>query len=1212
MSDVDGQLPPASGEPEIRPFPGLRPFEAEEQHLFFGREGQSERVLEAMRRTRLLAVVGGSGSGKSSLIRAGLVPYLHGGFLRAAGANWRVAVIRPGADPIGALADAMVDEELLRPRPAAAEEVARDKALARASLRRGGRGLVDALAEARLPEGDSVLLVVDQFEELFRFGQAAGVGSADDAQAFAKLLIEAWRAPSGPLYVVLTMRSDFIGDCARFRDLPEAVTAGLYLVPRLTRAERRATIDGPARVAGGKVAPRLVARALNDVGDDPDQLPILQHAMMRTWDRWKSRGDASRPVDLEDYEAIGGAANALSMHADEAFEGLDPAGKAIAEKLFRALTERDAENREARRPTRLAALAESCGADLAATSAVVEAFRAPGRSFLTPAPPAPLGPDAVIDISHESLIRGWRRLRGWVEAEAESARVYRRLSETADLNAAGKAGLWRDPDLALALDWQAREAPTAAWAERYGGRFEAARAFLDRSATAARAETDAAAEAQHRRLRRLQGLFAGVAVTAIGFAGLGIYALRQKGAAEVALAKAQDSEKAQKASAQEARASADRAKASEASAKEALARARASERNALAIADDARRQELQNDVYVVSAANSALPTLPPAGQGFAHFLLANAYDSKGDESKFGREVEAWRKSGLAPDFALAQAAYAAVLRADAESVIADSTALLDKSPNPVTYGNLAIAHVMRGEYGLALAALAEAPKHYSPPLTGIGHDLAPDIKAITGKRSITPESSDILVALDYFRAAVLAMRGDPGFDGALKTADAAAGGPGSANAQLFALQMVWLAARGQALAENMGETGPNGRRLPTGWKDGRLVDYGVFAAQGAIWESAGRALGGLQPEYERAAARAYASFRAAYAAAPRADYAYLEAFARKRLADPALDSPADPPTRKDPRALALQAEEIKAETTGTSLFDVQPAIDRMGVAIEELRSRASAGTLGRRGEDLELSLLIERGQWLADAKDWKPALADADSALTLAPGSAEAHALRAQALPPRSPDRIAEDRKALELQPTNWRASFDLARLYASAFPTRALVYWERYRRVALVFPAASWREMAVVQFRLGKYADAKASVEAAFALDPGTTSYCADLRTIAGKLGATPDSALAGYSGCLAKSATVLDRAGKPGDAVATEVTALRALAGAGTPDAPDLAFERERAARAITSILSDRFGAPRAAAFWDETAKGSDSALKSAATAEAARLSAPPPSRP
>ena len=519
---------PDGSTPRQNPFPGLRPFEANDTHLFFGREGQSEDILRSLRRSRLLAVVGASGSGKSSLVRAGLLPHLHGGFFEQAGSHWRVALLRPGGDPIEALAHALVEQSVLATKPDEAEEIQRHTQLMAAQLRRSGLGLVEAVRLARLAPAENVLVVIDQFEELFRFGHTAGAAYAgDDAAAFVKLILEATRQDKLPIYACLTMRSDFIGECARFRDLPEAVAAGLYLIPRMTRAQRRAAIEQPVRVGGGHITPRLVTRILNDVGDDPDQLPIMQHALMRAWDHWQAGGEPARPIDLPDYEAIGGTASALSMHADEAYGGLGERDQTIARKMFQRLTEKDADNREARRPTLLSVLAEVAEVPVDNMVKIVDVFRAPGRSFLMP--PTLVLPDTTIDISHESLIRGWKRLRAWVEQEAESARVYKRLADTAALHSSGNAGLWRDPDLAVAIAWRERERPNEAWSRRYHGGWPEAMAFLEESGRAREAEARAA------RLR--QRLTAAAALVFLVLAGAAVWeAIKAERSADEAIA----------------------------------------------------------------------------------------------------------------------------------------------------------------------------------------------------------------------------------------------------------------------------------------------------------------------------------------------------------------------------------------------------------------------------------------------------------------------------------------------------------------------------------------------------------------------------------------------------------------------------------------------------------------------------------------------------
>ncbi|HWS55305.1 MAG TPA: tetratricopeptide repeat protein [Pyrinomonadaceae bacterium] len=487
------------------PFPGLRPFRQEESNLFFGREGQSDELLARLSRARFLAVVGTSGSGKSSLIRAGLLPALYGGLMAGAGSGWRIAVMRPGADPLGNLARALAAEDVLGGD--GMDEPMR-AALIEATLRRGALGLVDAARQARLGPRENLLVVVDQFEELFRYREARGASaSADDAAAFAKLLLEASARREAPVYVVITMRSDFLGDCAQFWGLPEAINDGQYLIPRLTRDERREAVTGPAAVGGGRVSAPLLNRLLNDTGDNPDQLPIMQHALMRTWDYWAARGRDGEPVGVEHYEAVGAMADALSRHADEAFKEL--AGereRRVAELVFKRLTERGADARETRRPTPLRELCEVAEATEAEVASVVELFRREGRSFLTPPAPAPLTPGTVIDISHESLIRNWGKLKAWVAEEAQSARVYRRLAEAAALHAKGEEGLLNDPALQLALDWRGQARPNAAWAARYHEGFAAAVAYLDasREARDARLAAERARDARDaRRIRRV-------------------------------------------------------------------------------------------------------------------------------------------------------------------------------------------------------------------------------------------------------------------------------------------------------------------------------------------------------------------------------------------------------------------------------------------------------------------------------------------------------------------------------------------------------------------------------------------------------------------------------------------------------------------------------------------------------------------------------------
>ena len=511
----------------FNPFPGLRPFEPDEDHLFFGREKEIDDLLRRLRSARFVSVVGTSGSGKSSLVRSGLIPSLYSGFMVSAGSSWRVAMFRPGEDPIAHLADALHQTGVLAADPADASGT--DRAMLEATLRRSSLGIVDAVRYARIPSRDNILVVVDQFEELFRFRRTRLIeNSRDEAISFVRLLLEAARQATLPIYVVLTMRSDFIGDCIEYPGLPEAVNNGQYLVPRMTRDEVRLAITGPVAVGGGEIAPRLVRRLLNELGDDQDQLPILQHALRRTWDHWERHRQPGEPIDAADYEAIGTLQNALSLHAEEAYqETRGDRGRQIAEQMFKALTDTYSDPRGVRHPTTIRELAEICEASEGEVIEVVEIFRRPGRSFLMPPDNVPLGPRSIIDLSHESLMRRWTRLVDWAEQDRRSSSMYRRLSQAARWHAEGTAGLLRNPELELGLRWKRDNRPTPAWGRRHDEWFDRTMAFLDQSEQEhirAKSERDQERKRKLRQARWTAAVFGALFLVA----GLLAYVARQE------------------------------------------------------------------------------------------------------------------------------------------------------------------------------------------------------------------------------------------------------------------------------------------------------------------------------------------------------------------------------------------------------------------------------------------------------------------------------------------------------------------------------------------------------------------------------------------------------------------------------------------------------------------------------------------------------------
>lgn len=465
--------------PGINPFPGLRSFSDSESHLFFGREKHISDVRNKLEFNHFVAVVGTSGTGKSSLIRAGLLPTL-GKEQNKSGADlWKLVTITPGNTPVHNLANALGKKfEAINGKTA---EIIRDESLE--LLHASSLGLVQTM-RSLLKEGERLLLLIDQFEEVFRFSEEKDRSANSDHTQFVQILIDTVRQRDVPVYALLTLRSDFLGDCIGFEGLPEAINDGHYLVPRMNAQELKRAISGPIDYAGGKISPRLIQHINQNLGHNVDQLPVLQHAMMRTWEYWQKHEIGGEPIDLKHFEAIGGLENALSSHADEAFDELTPGQQLLAQHIFKCLTTKKENGRGIRRPLALRELAQITEHTEQDVLECLKPFRMDGRSFILPGEITDVNQNTIFDISHESLMRGWKRLSRWVDEETDSSELYLRLCAAADLHIRGAAALWRNPELQLALDWKGREKPTRAWAELYSPLFEDALDFIGKSQNA--------------------------------------------------------------------------------------------------------------------------------------------------------------------------------------------------------------------------------------------------------------------------------------------------------------------------------------------------------------------------------------------------------------------------------------------------------------------------------------------------------------------------------------------------------------------------------------------------------------------------------------------------------------------------------------------------------------------------------------------------------
>lgn len=504
------------------PFVGLRPFESDESLLFFGRQDQTTELLQRLHRYHFVGVVGSSGSGKSSLLRAGLIPRLKAGYLVNERDRWLSVVFKPGEGPLYNFVFALL-QALELPTDAGALEHCLQQV-----REEGSAAIIQLLQPLLLQNRTNVFILADQFEELFRFSmETSHAAKKDEAIDFVNILLELASNTNMPLFVVIAMRSDFIGDCAQFFGLPEALNKSQYLVPRLTREQLKNAIEGPVRLYGKTISPALTSKLLNDAQTVQDELPLLQHVLMRTWQHAGKEATGDE-LTLANYNAVGTIQKALSMHADEAIAGMDADELLATRLMFQALTTTDAGGRKTRRPARVQELAKLTGASVEKIRSTIAHFNEDKRSFLVINESSEKD-DPLIDISHESLIRQWETLGVWVDEETESAKNYLRLTDVAALHRKGKQDLLDGTELQVALDWQAAKQPNAVWAARYNSAFADTMAYIEESRQQAELEKQRQADAlraaykaelQQTNLRRRNNITIGVAVVVGLFACL--------------------------------------------------------------------------------------------------------------------------------------------------------------------------------------------------------------------------------------------------------------------------------------------------------------------------------------------------------------------------------------------------------------------------------------------------------------------------------------------------------------------------------------------------------------------------------------------------------------------------------------------------------------------------------------------------------------------
>jgi WD40 repeat protein/class 3 adenylate cyclase len=499
-------LTPDAGAILANPYKGLRAFEEGDAADFFGREELIGQLVERLGTMRFLAVVGPSGSGKSSVVRAGLIPALRRGAIPGAD-RWRIADMFPGPHPLEALEAALL-RATPDPPPGLMDQLERDE-----------NGLHHAVLRLLPSDGSEIVLVIDQFEEVFTLVEDEAVRTH-----FLESLEAAVKDPHSRFRVVATLRADFYDRPLLYRGFADLFRSRVEAVIPLSPEELERAISGPAKRVDVSFEPTLVAAMLADVAEEPGALPLMEYALTELFERRDGR-----VLTLDGYRAIGGVSGALGRRAEELYDDLPDEGKDAARQLFLRLVALGEGTEDTRRRVPRAEVA-SLDVDEKAMTAVIDAFGASrllsfDRDARTGAP--------TIELAHEAMLTAWPRLHRWIDAAREDIRSERRLAAAAQdwIEADRDASfLLAGSRLEQAEGWEAAAGIAVTPEEREY--LEASRAERERRTADEEARVAHERELERRSFRRLRALVAVLAVAAVVAGGLTIFATRQQGRAE--------------------------------------------------------------------------------------------------------------------------------------------------------------------------------------------------------------------------------------------------------------------------------------------------------------------------------------------------------------------------------------------------------------------------------------------------------------------------------------------------------------------------------------------------------------------------------------------------------------------------------------------------------------------------------------------------------
>jgi len=1055
---------PPEDDKKRSPYRGLKPLESADAGIFFGRDAPIIEALDRFRglreaaAPRLLAILGASGAGKSSFLRAGLLPRL----MRDDANFLPFPPLRPERAALYG------ENGLLR----ALEKMFPDRARAalREAIRAGAEGLrpllaelvqtafTQTLADAVSSKPPLILIAIDQAEELFF------TDGLEEGMALLSLLrdLAALDAPAiAVLFVIRTDAYDSLERAQPLEDMPQN-TLPLQPMPRGAYIE---VIEGPARrfvAAGGKLAiePQLTQVMLEDLerGGGSDPLPLLAFTLEQLYLEYGQTG----ALRLADYRSFGGLRGSIDKAVARAFARADtdpriPRDPKSREILLRRglipwLAGIDPDTKSPRR--NIARRDDIPEEARPLIDLLVEERLLSTDSILEKDPSGKDVRISTIEPAHEALLRQWGLLEDWLAEDLPVLATLESVKRAArDWNANARSQAWlahqgqrlseaqaldARPDIAARLDTidRAYLSQCRTREEEIRAEEEARRREREEEQARRLADAEKLAAANKRIARRTGAGLVAALILAVAAAIFGIEAFRER---------------------QVAQGETDRANATRADAAE--------------VARLARNKLTETNSTLADRIDDVIDWTPPAWRSFLNKQRAGTYATAGDFNKERSEID--KALRIEPDLVplLTSSANNFLTIGDADGAVRDAKKAIDKgATEAVVYGNLILGEAMQRNYGDAISHIDFALNHSQRTIGDTEHIGAEDLQEFTSSFELNVEDTDFLIALGYIKAACLAMSGTGHFGSALDEADRAdRDHPFSRTVYLAALNWEWQILRGQAMREaHMAQ----GETLPIS-PDQPIRDYGAYAFEGALWAR----IAATRNEYAERATRAFTKFQNAYKAAPRDDYRELAGWVDQALRKP-IERVSEPNSPlANARDLQMRAKELhNGPNSGNVPWRMAPAVKLLTDAIHLLDPQRLGRPIGRREEDTFTDLLLLRASWRLTGKDYAGAAQDAQRVLEIDPQHADAHRLLGDASIVDA-DKQREYETAIKLDPSNTDALDGLVSIIEVADPKQAIHLLER-KHVFVRFYSGSFSKLAKLQDQAGLSKEALQNID--------------------------------------------------------------------------------------------------------------------------------------